>query len=337
MGRLIWLLPPLLGLLAFGVFRSLGGPRPAAEAAVAAVDPEPRPSTGRRDVPGLLEEFEAEWSTIERSDKLAILGLDTAALRARLLELKKKFDTLPADTGWDVRLRMIESMKAMARELGKRQQGEAFTWILEAVPDLRVAAMEGWAESAPDSALEAVIASERPMPCEVPTLMRLLQHQADRSAAALTAACAAVPWDLFLEHPMNPFFGDPFGVAFTFPHDGDLRPWLHSGDLEKLAREGIEVGNVYATWARQDPAEALARLDSFPDLHPPEPGRRIGEILQAGADQPQHQEAIRAALVSMPAEDLREIVDRLGEYRQLEPEHADQLERLYPVLAVPDE
>jgi hypothetical protein len=335
MGRLIWLLPPLLGLLAFGVFRSLGGPHPAAEPAVAAVDPGPRPTDDQRDVAGLLEDFEAEWNALERSEKLAVLGLDSAALRARLLELKKKFDTLPDDTGWDVRVRIIESLKSMARELGKRQQGEAWLWILETMPDLRVAAIEGWAESDPDSALEAVIASALPMPCEVETLMKLLQHQADQSEAALTAACAAVPWDLFLEKPMNPFFGDPFGDAFTFPSDGNLRPWLHSGVLEKLAREGVEIRNVFATWARQDPAEALARLDSFPDLLPPEPGRRVGEILQAGADHPQYHEAIRAALVKMPAADLTEIADRLGEYHQSQPEHADQLMRLYPLLVAP--
>jgi hypothetical protein len=283
-----------------------------------------------------LEDFESEWSAIERSEKLAVLGLDSAALRDRLLELKRKFDTLPEDTDWDVRERMIESLKSMARELGKRQQGEAFKWILEVMPDLRAAAMEGWAESGPDAALEAVVASTRPMPCEVETLMKLLQHQADQSEAALTAACAAVPWDLFLEKPMNPFFGDPFGDAFTFPRGGDLRPWLHSGVLEKLAREGVEVRNVFARWARQDPAEALVRLDSFPDLHPPEPCRRVVEILQAGADQPQHHEAIRAALVNLPAADLREIADSLGEYQQFQPEHADQLMRLYPLLGDPD-
>jgi hypothetical protein len=174
-------------------------------------------------------------------------------------------------------------------------------------------------------------------PCEAPTLMKLLQHRADRSEAALTAACAAVPWDLFLEKPMNPFFGDPFGVAFTFPSDGNLRPWLHSGALEKLAREGVEVWGVFPTWARQDPAEALARLDSFPDLLPPEPARRLGEILQAGASQPQHHEAIRAALVKMPGDDLTEIVDRLREYHQLQPEHANQLMKLYPWLGAPEE
>jgi hypothetical protein len=337
MGRLIWLLPPLLGLLAFGVFRSLGGPRPAAEPAVAAVDPGSLPTDDQRDVAGLLEEFETEWSALERSEKLAVLGLDSAALRARLLELKKKFDTLPDDTDWDVRVRMIESLKSMARELGKRQQGEAWLWILETMPDLRTATTGGWAESGPDAALEAVIACARPMPCEVETLMKLLQHQADQSEAALTAACAAVSWDLFLEEPMNPFSGDPFGEAFTFPRDGDLRPWLHSGVLEKLAREGVEVRNVYATWARQDPADALARLDSFPDLLPPEPGRRIGEILQAGTDQPQHHEAIRAALVKLPPADLTEIVNRLGEYHQFQPEHANQLMRLYPMLVAPDE
>lgn len=330
MDRLIWLLPPLLGLLAFGVFRSLGGPRPAAEPAVAAVDPGSRPTADQPDVAGLLEGFETEWSALERSEKLAVLGLDTAALRARLLELMKKFDTLPDDTDWGVRVRMIESLKSMARELGKRQPGEAWLWILETMPDLRAATMEGWAESGPDAALEAVIACARPMPCEVETLMKLLQHQADQSEAALTAACAAVSWDLFLD-------GDPFGVPFTFPRDGDLRPWLHSGVLEKLAREGVEVRNVFATWARQDPAEALVRLDSFPDLPPQEPGRRIGEILQAGTDQPQHHEAIRAALMKLPPADLTEIVNRLGEYHQFQPEHANQLMRLYPMLVAPDE
>jgi hypothetical protein len=303
MGRLIWLLPPLLGLLAFGVFRSLGGPRPAAEAAVAAVDPEPRPSTGRRDVPGLLEEFEAEWSTIERSDKLAILGLDTAALRARLLELKKKFDTLPADTGWDVRLRMIESMKAMARELGKRQQGEALEWILEAMPDLRIAAMAGWAESGPDSALEAVIASERSMPCDTATLIEMLQHQADRGAAELLDACRRVPWDLFF-YGDNRSFGisDPFGQIMELPEGADVAPWVESGALVEMATEGVLIHNVFAAWAAQDPAAALARWETMPDLHPLTPCRRVAQILHPGTESPAKLEAIHRALQNLSPE-----------------------------------
>lgn len=272
MGKLLWLIPPLLGLMSFVVFRSLG-PRGAVTEAGAVESSRPEPSANQAaDVGSLLEDFDATWNGIQRTESLSILGLDSAALRSRLLELKKKFDGLPGDTDWDVHERMATQLISMARELGKRQRAEAFEWIRKECPDLRLATMSGWAEADPDSAFGAVISSTNQLPCDTPTLMRLLDHQADQGGQALLKACRKVSWGLLYDGQTGLLGGnDPFGPHLELPEGANVALWLESGTLAELASLGLDVDNVFTTWAKQDPAEALANRGTMPDLPPVTP------------------------------------------------------------------
>lgn len=338
MGKLLWLIPPLLGLMSFAVFRSLGPPEPVAEAgAVESIRPEPA-ANRTADVGSLLEEFEATWKEVQGAESLSILGLDSAALQSRLLELKKKIDSLPEDTEWDVRETMTTQLISMARELGKRQRAEAFEWILKECPDLRLATMSGWAESDPDSAFDAVISNGRELPCDTPTLMRLLDHQADQGGQALLEACRKVPWEL-LYYRQTGFLGsdDPFGPAMELPEGANVALWLKSGTLAELANLGVDVNHVFTTWAKQDPTEALANRETMPDLHPTAPGGRILQILHPGTESPESLEAIHHALLALPTEELQNVSRELSSFRdaRMSPEYAAKLAELYPMLEPP--
>lgn len=339
MGKLLWLVPPLLGGMSFVVFRSLGLRNPIAEAGpVESTRVEPA-TNHAADVGSLLEDFQATWNGIQRSESLSILGLDSATLRSRLLELKKKFDGLPEDTDWDIHERMATQLISMARELGKRQRAEAFEWILKECPDLGLATMSGWAESDPGSAFDAVISTGDQLPCDTPTLMKLLDHQADQGGQALLEACRKVPWEL-LYYRQTGFLGsdDPFGPAMELPEGADVAAWINSGSLTELASLGVDIDNVFSTWAKQDPAEALANRGTIPDLEPRAPGRRIAQILQPGTESPESLEAIRQALLALPPEELqkvsRELFTTPGASR-LNPGYAAKIAELYPMLEPP--
>lgn len=286
----------------------------------------------------LLEDFDATWKEIQRAESLSILGLDSAALRSRLLELKKKFDGLPEDTDWDVHERMATQLISMARELGKRQRADAFDWILEECPDLGLATMSGWAESDPGSAFDAVISSQRQLPCDTPTLMRLLQHQADQGGQALLEACRRVPWEQFYYGQPSSLSGsDPFGERMELPEGADVALWLESGALTELADLGVGVDNVFTTWAKQDPAGALANRETVPGLHPITPGRRVAQILHPGTENPESLEAIRQALLALPPEEFQKVSAELASFGDLgiSPEYAAKLAELYPMLEPP--
>ena len=338
MGKLLWLIPPLLGLMSFVVFRSLGPREPVAGAgAVEATRPQPV-ANHAADVRSLLEDFDATWNAIQRTESLSILGLDSSALRSRLVELKKKFDGLPEDTDWDVHDRMTTQLISMARELGKRQRTEAFEWILKECPDLRLATMSGWAESDPGSAFDAVISSGDQLPCDTPTLMRLLDHQADQGGQALLEACRKVHWELLYYGRPGLLGGDdPFGPRMELPEGADVALWMESGALLELANLGVSVDNVFATWAEQDPAEALAHWETMPNLHPLTPSRRIAQILQPGTENPESLKKTHQALLALPPEEIQKVSAELVNFRNLglSPDYAAKLAELYPMLRPP--
>jgi hypothetical protein len=335
MGKFLWLIPPLLGGMSFAVFRSLGPREPVAEAGSPESSRLEAPANRTADVESLLEEFEATWKEVQHAESLSVLGLDSAALRSRLLETKKKFDGLPEDTDWDVHDRMTTQLISMARELGKRQRAEAFEWILKECPDLRLATMSGWAESDPDSAFDAVISSGRELPCDTPTLMRLLDHQADQGGQALLEACRKVPWEM-LYYERSGFLGgdDPFGPAMELPEGADVAAWINSGSLTELASLGVNINNVFATWAKQDPAEALAHWETMPNLHPLTPSRRIAQILQPGTENPEILKKTYQALLALPPEEIQKVSAELVNFRDLglSPDYAVKLAELYPML-----
>lgn len=320
------------------VFRSLGPREPVAGAgAVEASRPQPA-ANHAVDVGRLLEDFEATWKETQRAESLSTLGLDSVALRSRLLELKKKFDGLPEDTDWDVQERMTTQLISMARELGKRQRAEAFQWILAECPDLRLATMSGWAESDPDSAFDAVVSSGRELPCDTPTLMRLLDHQADQGGQALLEACRKVPWELLYYGQPGLLGGnDPFGPAMELPDGADVAAWINGGSLTELASLGVDINNVFSTWAKQDPAEALANRGTMPDLPPVTPGGRIAQILHPGTESPESLEAIHHALLALPPEELQKVsreFSNIGAAR-MSPDYAAKIAELYPMLNLP--
>ena len=233
---------------------------------------------------------------------------------------------------------MTTRLISMARELGKRQRAEAFEWILKECPDLRLATMSGWAEADPDSAFNAVISSGQELPCDTPTLMRLLDHQADQGGQALLEACRKVPWEL-LYYRQTGFLGsnDPFGPAMELPDGADVAAWINSGSLTELASLGVDIENVFATWAKQDPAEALAHWETMPNLHPLTPSRRIAQILQPGAENPESLKKTHQALLALPPEEIQKVSAELVNFRNLglSPDYAAKLAELYPMLRPP--
>lgn len=114
-------------------------------------------------------------------------------------------------------------------------------------------------------------------------------------------------------------------------------PWINSGSLTELASLGVDINNVFATWAKQDPAEALAHWETMPNLHPLTPSRRIAQILHSGTENPESLKKTHHALLALPPEEIQKVSAELVNFRNLglSPDYAAKLAELYPMLEPP--
>lgn len=321
-----WLVPPLLGAVGFVASREISHDGP--EAVVIAERQEPghaRPGSAG-DLQQDLEKLREQWELADGQEAEEIVSLTVAALRTKIEELLKKCASFNDETEWPVVEKTEKALLSALFELGKREGQAALEWIKEGSPEHRGQVMAGWAEADPDAALRAVIASKRKPPCFPETVMQLLQYRAAEGPDALREACSKVPWELILIAQM-----DPFKEGFALQPDTDVRPWIESGAAEAMARDGITIPGLFTAWAAVDPAQALAKLDTWEDPRRPFPSL-VHDLLRAGVDKEDVREKILHGLEALPEEELTRISDGLEDFGKENSGRREALLKLYPIL-----
>lgn len=323
----LWLIPPLLGIAAY--YAAGGGvgarcPQGSEPEEGKVVHESPK----RSDVAAALGEFEQEWQALKKETSTEDTRLSAAALRDKIVSLKKALEALPDDSEWPTIEDFRERLAAAARELGKREGGKALAWAESIDPELRLDVMAGWAEADPDAAFEAVVASKRLGPCYGGTLTTLLLGKAAAGNAALAEACDRVPWELFLDMPGDPFADGPLHL----PEDADIKPWIESGAARELAEEGMSIPNLFDRWAQVDAPQALEAALGWPRTS--EAG--IMQVLGVGTKNEAKGDEIRSFLESLPPERFAEVSAAVAKYCERPSLFGDRLASAYPMLISQD-
>lgn len=324
MGKVRWLIPPVLGAVAFLVAR--GWQRADARASPSFEAATVRESRQPIDLAAAIAGFDQELEERFNADDEAVLAAATADLKDRILALKKKKDGFDRETDWSLVESTDTKIQRLARELGKRLKGEGLDWVLEKCPDSARSAMDGIAEVDPSLAFALVVASERSNPCFTGTIMKLLQHHAEQGPAALRRACTEVPWELFYVSD------DPFESGFEVPEGAEMKAWIESGAALALAKDGVELANFFERWAAHDPAQALSAWEDWPDTEVNSSTFRVTAILAAGRTSNELASRITAGLQQLPTAELEKVEVKLGAYKKINGPAASELETLYPVL-----
>ena len=325
MGKIRWLIPPLLGVAAFHLARTsdAAGPSPGSVPAVRQ-ERDPRSPSDFEDV---IAGFDRKWAKLETQRANELNSMSVAGLQARVLELKKKIAGFDPETDWDMVGRTEIGVRRAAVQLGKLAKLEALEWIGKEAPELRASVMTGVAEVDPDLALREIIAGKSQSPCFAETLMNLLQREGEKGPAELAQACEAVSWDL--DYHLS---DDPFGERFSLSPDVDLRPWIESGAALALAQDGVRLGNLFSIWGSTDPGQALEYWEAWPDDRPEGGGFRAAEIFMAGMHSDEDRNRILSAFERLPDSERAKVSTALAELKETHRAWAMQLEARYPEL-----
>lgn len=318
-----WLIPPLLGVAAYFATSQGGVEWPRSAASKSA---NVREETRLTDVQAVLSHLEHAHERSLAEEEAKESSLDLASLKQELLESKQALAHARDLGDWDAEEYCDLKRHRLAKELGKRLKGEALEMILKEEPDLKHVVMEGWAEADASSAFQHVLESETKEPCSTATLFQLLQYQASLGNAALSNACARIPWELFQFRSSDPFSEN--GV-FDLPAKVDVAPWIQSGSALALAKDGIQLGNLFSNWARLNPSDALAQWKDWPHGGDDISGKRAVEILEPGLEDPSDCLRIRHALAALPKEELARFSKELEGSGE---EQSDRMFALYPEL-----
>ncbi|MDB6078565.1 MAG: hypothetical protein JWO82_2312 [Akkermansiaceae bacterium] len=201
-----------------------------------------------------------------------VSDMDAQQLREVLLKLKALYAGDHIDD-------MVTACEDAATALGKKEGEAGLQWISENLPPLYQAAMNGWAEVEPDAAFEKVVASQRLNPCSSKALTGLLLRKAGAGPETLATAVERVPWQLFLTAGT----GQPGSLVFD-PEvpDVDIRPWIESGVLRKLADQHVGLEDLFTVWSGQDPGGAIAGWVAWSEDDPRGIDHGLRELLLAG-------------------------------------------------------
>jgi len=119
------------------------------------------------------------------------------------------------------------------------------------LPQLGSDAFAGWAASAPDEALAAILSATERTPCDAPTLMELLDQKARLKPGSLREIVEKIPWHL-MEPAELPFSREGLDSrGFALPPSADLPAWIESGALGWLAEKEIHVKGDLIPWINQ--------------------------------------------------------------------------------------
>jgi hypothetical protein len=282
--------------------RQAYGISPAAKAVPAPASAHPITDLGA-ELGRLDEEWERMASEHGHAWQESLATMSPEELRAGITRLKEQLDGLTDPEGRNAGMSIHGRISGMLAQLARVDAEATLAWINGHFPSLRRDFMASWADVDPDAALKAVIASKRKPPCSYDTLSSLLQTRAAISPAALRGACDKIPWHLLCGTAAD---DDPFTDrnGIWLPQDADLRPWLESGTAEAMAREGVAIINLFSLWARQDPAEALVRVEDWPGASP---RSLLYELLASDAEDRKVVENISRALEALPEEKLQRL------------------------------
>lgn len=323
-----WLIPPLLGAVAFVTTRELD--RAEIKDTRTPIVQAKREGPTRAAVAEAFASVDQEFEEQRRAEELDLATMEADDLKLRILALRQKMDGFDRETPWSVVDGTKAKIRRAAYELGKRLKQEGLDWVLEMYPDSARSAMDGIAEVDPDLAFALVVACERQNPCFTATLMKLLQHEAEQAPAALGKACSAVPWELFYVND------DPFEGGLEIPESAAFAPWVESGAALALARDGVEIQNFFYRWSAHDPARALSAWEDWPDTGVNSSTFRVSAILAAGRTSSDVASRITAGLEQLPPGELEKLGAKLGAYKQINGPAAAELESLYPILVPTD-
>lgn len=324
-GKIRWLIPPLLGVIAFHLARSKAAVNSSQDSE--SVTKQVREFRSPSDLTESIASFHRKWARVESEREDEVNSMNVAELQARVLELKKKIAAFDSNTDWSTVERTEVGIRRAAVQLGKLAKLEALQWIGKESPEMRASAMTGVAEVDPDLALQEIIASKCQNPCFSGTLMGLLQREGEKGPAELAEACKAISWELDY-HRLD----DPFGEPFSLSPDVDLRPWIESGAALALARDGIRLGNFFSIWARMDPKQALENWEAWPDPRSGGGNFRVAEILMAGLHSDEDRDRIMGAFEQLPDLERAKVSTALAELNESRQGWAKQLETRYPGL-----
>jgi hypothetical protein len=327
MGKLAWCVPPILGFLAFAAMKAR---TPAAE-----VDSETLVAAEVSLVHAAPSEVVSAVERAEHEQKAAaaasarIFPDDDEALKAEFVKFRQRLLSFHASKNWPAYNSHYERYHQMGLELGRRLGTDAKAWILEVEPACLVWVMEGWAETDPTGAFQELAGSDRHRPCSEELLIKLIEAQKD--GAGMKAAVHEVPWHLFDGMVYHPSLDGSTteGREAHLPQDANFGDWIESGAARAMAENGVQFRLFFFQWAKQDPGQALAHWETWPDERPQAAKARLIEILQATSQDDALVARVRAAWEKMPAEEQDEISGVFEDYRKSIPrEWSDPNDRL---------
>jgi hypothetical protein len=213
-------------------------------------------------------------------------------------------------------------------ELGRRLGADAKKWILEIEPACLVWVMRGWAEADPIGAFREVASADRGRPCDEELLLKLIEAQKDRGG--MKAAVLEVPWHLFdgmVYHPSRD--GDMSRRQALLLEGANFDDWIESGAAHAMAEKGVQIFRLFYLWGKNDPEQALANWETWPDERPQVAKARLLEILQAASQDETLVARVRSTWERMTAEEQDRMSAVFEEYlRGLPKEWQDPNDRV---------
>lgn len=290
--NLIFAVPLLVGIVAY--FWATSQPADSNHNSVSG-RPSHRERTPQRDISSAdeLTEQLGKIAKDSQADEVApaipkqdVTALSVAELEDKLRSLQKSSDPF-ADP----------DPEGLARELGKKAGAAGISWILENRPELYLLAIDGWADADSGGAFQYICNSSKANPCGPDTLMKLLGKHAGNIDAFRDAA-DKVPWELFRNQYTN---------TATLTMSGDVRMWIESGLAQSLTENGLELKNLFGTWAASDLSAAISGWATWPDQDETASKEQLVGIYQSQTNQPEGTATLASSLQTLDQETIARI------------------------------
>jgi hypothetical protein len=335
MNKAFWLIPPVLGAVAFWIGAARAEPASAGKLARisnrgAGEATETRGASSGRSLEDFATAYQQAWSEQSRREKQKLAACSAEELQAMILRLHEKLTphdgvTLGNDDDG-------EALTEAVKRLGALMKGAGLDWVLKNAPKLKEEVMDGWAEADPAGAFQRVADSTTLNPCSATTLMSLLQGFGDQDPAALKAAYAKVKWELFSKtnDPFAPSGGSPFELR----PEMSVRPWVDSGVALAMKQDGVPLYNLLNRWAAESPDEALAQWQAGTGLAAGDPAKTLIEMLAVRPGEEGDATKMQAALARLGPDQLERASRIVTEFA--DSNHAREVwDKFYPGLLEP--
>lgn len=330
MKRRYWLAPPLFAIVGYLSGDAVLPAKPAAETPAANAGARlPRPQlTVEQALEAYSEEmpgFREDYTPLEEE------GLKQLILNVRELagRLKREDEDFEATSEY-----LQFQFHDLINVLTERRKGEAYEWILQNAPELRLLAMDAWAQVEPGPAWQAIISSKIRPPCDIYTVTMILRAKAKARDSGLRQACMEVPWELFryCDFEEMPFRAEYIRTVheLSIEYGDDPTPWIESGAARALAEQGMPIGGFFEAWSRKEPVAALQAWSEWPAT-----AASDYEIVGIFTAKQEQAAELIAAIQGFTPEQRERAAKGISSYLQLNPHQADFFEAFFPALGLP--